>query len=289
MSPLLTETSQKLLDAKQLVDQLRTLISKWQTIERKAIALDARIQILEDQLEQFSELAGLGLTAEALSHEIHTIADGLAERTKKVTDQLRKKQISNGDLVAYTENVHSAISGLRKQLSHLAPSLRYVREQKDEISMLKFFQDMRSFYMNGRFKRSKIQFVFAEPFDDFVIRINRGKLTQVIDNLILNSEYWLQDNVSKKEIKNPRIVVKSKSPFIYISDNGMGIEPSIVASLFQPFVTMKPKGVGRGLGLFIVRELLDSSGCSIRLMPDKNKFDRRYIFQINFAGAFNDK
>ena len=130
--------------------------------------------------------------------------------------------------------------------------------------------------------------IFAEPFDDFTLNMNRGKLTQVIDNLVLNSEYWLLDGVNKKEVKNPRVVVKSTSPYIYISDNGIGVEPSIADSLFQPFVTMKPRGVGRGLGLFIARELLDSSGCSIMLLPDKNEFGRRYIFQINFSGVLHD-
>ena len=137
--PVLSEANLKLLEAKQLVDQFRDLIGKWQRIEKKSISIDARIQILEDQLEQFSELAGLGLTAEALSHEIHTIADELAEKTKRITDKIHKQRASNGDLIAYTEGIHSAISGLRRQLSHLAPSLQYVREQKEKISILEFF------------------------------------------------------------------------------------------------------------------------------------------------------
>ena len=243
LAAILADARERLSAAKNLIDQLNDLIKKWNKIGRRAIAVDARMKILQSQLEDFSELAGLGLTAEALSHEIYSIADGLANRTKTISNQINKKKINPSDLVSYIEYVHSAISGLRKQLSHLTPSLRYVREKKDAVSIRIFFKDLSVFYKDGRFKRSKIQIVLEEPFENFGIKVNRGKLTQVIDNLVLNSEYWLKDAMEKGKVKKPTISISSIPPFIYISDNGIGIEPSIEDSLFQPFVTMKPKGV----------------------------------------------
>ena len=158
-----------------------------------------------------------------------------------------------GDVVTYTEYVHSAISALRKQLSHLAPSLRYVRETKDEISLQEFFDEIRDFYAGrtGRFKGSGIKMLLEKPFDNFVILINKGKLTQIVDNLILNSEYWLKEAVRRKDIEDPEITIRSEYPFLSIYDNGLGIDRSIENSLFQPFVTTKPggRGLGRGGGL----------------------------------------
>lgn len=288
LSSILNDAQERLSAAKKLVDQLNNFTKKWDKIGRRAIAVDARMKILEGQLEDFSELAGLGLTAEALSHEIYSIADELAKRTKTISNQINKKKLDPGDLVSYTEYVHSAISGLRKQLSHLTPSLRYVREKKDNINIRNFFKELSDFYKDGRFKRSKIQLVLGEPFENFNLTINRGKLTQVVDNLVLNSEYWLEDAVKKEKIRKPTIFINSVSPFVYVYDNGTGIDPSIEDSLFQPFITMKPKGVGRGLGLFISQELLDSSGCSISLLPDRNEFGRKFKFQIDFTGVLNE-
>lgn len=213
------------------------------------------------------------------------LADRLAEQTKEINDYLKRHKIIDAKITAYTEYVHSAISTLRKQLSHLAPSLRYIREKKEEISTHKFFEEIRDYYTSGRFKQSGIEIDLEKPFDDFTVVINKGKLTQIVDNIVLNSDYWLREAVRRGEIKNPKITVKSKEPFILISDNGFGVDPSVELSMFQPFVTTKPKNIGRGLGLFIVRELLDSSGCSITLLPDRNEFGRRYIFQIDFTGA----
>jgi len=104
----------------------------------------------------------------------------------------------------------------------------------------------------------------------------------------LNSEYWLREAMRRGDITEPKVMIRSKRPFVAIYDNGIGIDPSVETSLFQPFVTTKPKDVGRGLGLFIVRELLDSSGCSIFLLPDRNRFGRRYIFQMDLSGVMDE-
>lgn len=71
-------------------------------------------------------------------------------------------------------------------------------------------------------------------------------------------------------------------------DNGYGISPAIENMLFEPFVTTKPKGEGRGLGLFIIQQLLDSSKCTIALEPFRNEHGRKYIFAINFSNIINE-
>jgi len=285
LTPILASAGEKLAEAHNLVEDFRVLVSKLKQFETKADSLESQIEILQDQVSQFSELAGLGLTAEALSHEINTIVDRVAEQTKNINENIKRKKITDPQLIAYFEYVYSAISGLRKQLSHLAPSLRYVRESKDIISVRDFFSNQKEFYETGRFNQSKIKIILEKPFDNFSISMNKGKLTQIIDNLMLNSEYWLRESVRRQEIKRPQITVKSECPLISLYDNGIGLEPAIESSLFQPFVTTKPKNIGRGLGLFIVQELLDSSGCSISLLPDRNEFGRRFIFQIDFGGT----
>lgn len=286
LTPLLDELNSTLYQVREMLKFVKTLLPQAKRLGAVADNLQPRIEILETQLSEFSQLAGLGLTAEALSHEIHTIAQRLAERTNSITQFLKKNQIVNAEIISYTEYVQTAISALRKQLSHLAPSLRYVREKKEKIDLREFFMEQINFYRD-RLYRSNIHMKLKEPSNSFIVHMNKGKLTQIVDNLILNSEYWLKQAFMQNEVKEPAIGVTLRSPYITIEDNGMGIDTSIELSLFQPFVTTKPKNEGRGLGLFIVRELLDSSGGSITLRPERNSFGRRYIFQIDLSGVVN--
>ena len=58
--------------------------------------------------------------------------------------------------------------------------------------------------------------------------------------------------------------------------------------LFEPFVTMKRKGEGRGLGLFVCQQLLESESCAIELLPERNEGRRRYAFEIDLSGAVGE-
>ena len=84
------------------------------------------------------------------------------------------------------------------------------------------------------------------------------------------------------------IVFEVSRPFLRIFDDGRGIDPTVEHALFEPFISTKAKGQGRGLGLFIVKQLLDSEGCSVGVLPERNKHRRLYKFQIDFRGVINE-
>jgi signal transduction histidine kinase len=51
---------------------------------------------------------------------------------------------------------------------------------------------------------------------------------------------------------------------VRIIDNGPGIPDDIMLRIFEPFFTTKPKGEGTGLGLGIVRQIVDKHDGTVR-------------------------
>ena len=123
---------------------------------------------------------------------------------------------------------------------------------------------------------------------NFYVYMNRGKLTQIFDNLFINSDYWLREDIRTKNIRHGKINISIDKPYIRFYDNGRGVDPSVETTLFEPFVTAKEKGKGRGLGLFIVKQFLDSEGCSVSLLPERNNHNRLYLFEIDFTGGLDE-
>ncbi|MNV79280.1 Sporulation kinase D [compost metagenome] len=48
-----------------------------------------------------------------------------------------------------------------------------------------------------------------------------------------------------------------------LADTGAGMEDDVLAHAFEPFFTTKPRGQGSGLGLSVVRDLLQRAGGTV--------------------------
>jgi signal transduction histidine kinase len=274
-------------DAKQIMQGTADFLGQLHDLRDVGKVLEGRVASLRRQIDDMYEAVAVGITAEAIVHEVFQIADALTNRTKrlasKTNGQLDSKAVQN-----YLEHVRAATSALRKQVSFLAPALRYVRENREEISISTFLHELTEFY-HDRLAKHRIRIQVNELSTvPFVVTMNRGKLAQILDNFVLNSEYWLRQELHHKRIQEGMITINVDRPFLRISDNGKGIDPSVESVLFEPFVTTKDRGVGRGLGLFIVKQLLDSDGCSVGIVPERNRSRRFHIFQIDLRGVIKE-
>jgi signal transduction histidine kinase len=89
------------------------------------------------------------------------------------------------------------------------------------------------------------------------------ELNQVWTNLIHNA---VQALGGKGDILIETRVADEKegaSVAVTVQDNGPGILPDVMPRIFEPFFTTKPKGEGTGLGLGIVKQIVDKHGGKI--------------------------
>lgn len=91
---------------------------------------------------------------------------------------------------------------------------------------------------------------------DKVFELDKESLLQVIINLLHNSiEALIED-----KIKNPTIKIETllnnDQLIIKIADNGKGIKKEHLKEIFDPYFTTKTEFNGKGLGLYMIRQLL---------------------------------
>jgi signal transduction histidine kinase len=88
-----------------------------------------------------------------------------------------------------------------------------------------------------------------------------GQLNQVFMNIIVNAIDALEEYCLRHTHFLPKIIITTEVEadnwaVITIGDNGGGIEPAVIDSLFNPFFTTKPLGKGTGLGLSISYQII---------------------------------
>ncbi len=67
-----------------------------------------------------------------------------------------------------------------------------------------------------------------------------------------------------------------------VSDSGTGVIRAMEDVLFEALQSGKNYSERRGMGLYIVKQLLNSFGAEIELLPDKNIYGNRYKFLITY-------
>ncbi|WP_202707739.1 ATP-binding protein [Sporosalibacterium faouarense] len=244
-------------------------------------SMDYLKRVLEEQTERVEELAhlaGLGLVSEALTHDMITTLDNLEVYTNKVKKNIKAN--INNLIENYFDYVITTINLFRKQISHMSPGFMIVREKKDTIDIYMFVMKFQDFYKDRSEKKGiKINIIKKGNFE---IYMNKGQLNQVLDNLYLNSEYWLSKYKKNTGFEETNFYIEiSDNNTLNIWDNGYGISKNREEDLFYPFVTDKDKG--RGLGLYIVQSILANNKADICLLQERNNNNNRYKFKITFA------
>lgn len=197
-------------------------------------------------MEQYVHLAGIGLQVEIISHE-------LARVTGDTLDILSKKGDINNE--ATKQFLHAQLKTLNKRVRVLDMLSIPGRQTKtwvdlEEISSLLYEMH------EGKIKRHGIVFQIDVKNDmPLKVKAERGQILQILDNLFVNSFYWLKHRFKRDTPPAISILIDYEGKSLTFTDNGPGIPESISDNRFDPFVTSKPSGEGRGLGLFISRRL----------------------------------
>jgi nitrogen fixation/metabolism regulation signal transduction histidine kinase len=104
---------------------------------------------------------------------------------------------------------------------------------------------------------------FNSDKEEIIANFDRTQLIRVITNLVKNG---IQANATSIKISVNDITNFVK---IIVSDNGIGINPENKAKIFEPKFTTKTSGMG--LGLSMVKNIVETYKGSIHFTSEKNK------------------
>ena len=215
------------------------------------------------------ELAGMGMAAEQLTHELLAALD----RAESVILRIRRHLQTSDELLL--DQLATNFESLRRTASVLLPFAQASRRPKATFDVVEEAVAVSRHYR--QVDEERVRLVVDAAAGRVVARLNRGVLLQVFDNLISNSLYWLE----AAQTPDPEMVIRTEAGgIVEFEDNGPGIDRHISDTVFQPFVTTKPGG--RGLGLFIASELLALQNCRIETLPPADS-GRIQGFRLDFS------
>lgn len=113
------------------------------------------------------------------------------------------------------------------------------------------------------------------PEHDVMVAIDFEAMTRVLLSVMANSVYAIIKKAKAAPYPGELTLTltdSDKDVRIAIRDNGIGIEDGIKEKVFDPFFTTKPTGEASGVGLYLVREVVNDHGGTITMQSEKDAY-----------------
>lgn len=227
------------------------------------------VESLKDKLDSDLELSQLGLAVSAIQHEF-------AHTTKTIREQIRRLK-AWADLNEGLDDIYKHFSTnfehLDNYLSLFTPLSRRLYRKEVNIygnEIFNFVKDV--FYARMSDERHQIAFECSQSFLKNIVVGFPSTFYPVYTNIVDNAIFWLKDQPLPRNI----ILDADKEGAVYISNSGPSIDIRDRQRIFELGFTRKP--LGRGMGLYISKQVLNKIGYDI--IVDEPKLEKGVTFKI---------
>ncbi len=230
----------------ETIDELAKSVNKLGDQSAQLVRrMEAVITEADEEREKFVYLAGIGLMTEFIFHEL--------ERAVGHTMDL----LSRGSLRQATiDSLKEQLKTLHKRIAAFDELTGEKRQSRSTFDLAELIDDVLSNHAR-EFERHSIRLDFSRPSEPMPVKAVKGMVIQILENLIVNAAYWLKQQKRFEPSFSPTLtlVLDAADKTLTVEDNGPGITEDRAERIFAPFMTTKPVGQGRGLGLYIARDL----------------------------------
>ena len=210
---------------------------------------------LELQLRRAERLAELGTMASGMAHEIGTPMNVILGRAEyllqRAADEGMKKGLTT--IITQVERITKVMNQLLAFARRRTPEWRTIDLSEIMEDTLEMFQE--------RIAHSGITIEKTIEPSLPPVRADRDQLIQVLINLVMNSIHAMPEGGQLKL----NLAREGSRICLSLSDTGHGMPEEICSKVFEPFFTTKDFGKGTGLGLTVVKGIVEEHGGTIEV------------------------
>lgn len=281
---------QKLIAENRVEENAATLLNYVQSKgDEKAVALVRKVQtaakaqqqIYKQRMELTEDLAGVGLAVETSSHDLMLVMGRAYDAFDRLTNGASRRGGKCEKCVEELQKIRGMLGFIENRMKSLQSLFASAKQRPSPISVKEVLEKVRDIYASV-FEETKIKVDIESISVPLSVRSTDAVLLQLFINLFDNSLYWLRDEKSSN--RSVWVQIDGATKRLIYADSGPGIPAENQPFVFEPFFSTKQ--AGRGLGLYIAKQLLDRQGFSLEFAETKAD---RLLKGVNFVVDFNAK
>jgi PAS domain S-box-containing protein len=242
---------------------------------------------IERELYQSRKMEALGQLSGGIAHEFNNMLAiilghaGLMKLNLELTSDSKFMQY-----LGHIENAGNRAKNLVRQM------LTFGQKQERQllpVALKPLVQE--AITLSRATLPSSIDIVYAPQPGLPDVLMDAGEVQQILMNLFVNArdamngQGQLHINLNmlhlsnKEECPTCHTILGGDWVALSVADNGIGMQPAVMARIFEPFFTTKETGKGTGLGLAVIHSIMESNGGHISVQSESGKGTRfRLLF-----------
>ena len=236
------------------------------------VELDPIGTMIDEDQQKTAKLETLGRLAGGVAHDFNNLLTVIEGYARMLREEVQIEESAQ----EYVEEIIRAAdraSALTRQL------LAFSRNEPAEPRLLDLNETVGQ--MQGMLRRvigEDIELATTLAREEAGILADPGQIEQVVMNLVVNARDAMpQGGRLRIEVDAGEIAVELR-----VSDTGSGIPDAVRGRMFEPFFTTKAAGQGTGLGLAVVRSIVEQAGGQIEV---ETSVGVGTLFRIRFPRA----
>lgn len=194
----------------------------------------------------------LGVLAGGAVHDLKNLLTIIIGYSDLVHDQ--SQEVTEEEKNEAIEIIKSTADTAFQVVSQI---LNFARQNYDEVKMSDLTDLLNEILSILKITIPRtIEIEWNPPEELLMVSISPVKFKQVVMNLCLNAVQAMGEH-GKLRISLSKVLDQSEYIVVEVADTGPGIKPEYLDKIFEPLFTTKSQEKGSGLGLFVVKQVVD--------------------------------
>lgn len=216
---------------------------------------------LQEQLRRTERIAELGTLASGMAHEIGTPMNVILGRAEYLMDRVTEESVRKG-----LQTIITQVERITRVMNQLLAFARRKLPERTPVVLKDIVEDSLELFRE-RFGKSRVTVELSLDDDCPKVLADPDQMSQVFINLVMNAVHAMPDGGTLRVGLAP----EEQMVKLTVADTGHGIPRDMVKRIFEPFFTTKEFGQGTGLGLTVVKSIIEEHQGVIEVESEEGK------------------
>ncbi|WP_319777129.1 ATP-binding protein [Maridesulfovibrio sp.] len=231
------------------------------TAQRQA---EATLAEARSAMERASRVTTFAVIGGGIAHEINQPLNAIRLLSASALLLEDRSESPNKEVVRILQKISGQVDRIDSIVNHLREHLRCNQTVTGELCYLGEAVDSSLSLLRAQMTARGIALELAVDSEAGPVAGTGIRFEELIMNLVANAMQALEGSGVKQKTISIRVTaVGNNSVELSVADNGPGFDPKLAEELFEPFFSTKSPGTSMGLGLSIVRTIVQAAGGSI--------------------------